>query len=87
MRKTTIEPGKIYHVFNRGNERNNIFFEQENYLFFLRRHTLERGLDNYLSLSQAMERGFNPPCYFDAEDSTKEKQGEYLQRVDHCKKG
>jgi putative transposase len=29
--------GKIYHVYNRGNNRQNIFFERENYLFFLKK--------------------------------------------------
>lgn len=29
--------GEYYHVYNRGNNRQPIFFERENYLFFLRR--------------------------------------------------
>ncbi|UII22831.1 transposase [Fulvivirga ligni] len=29
--------GNIFHVFNRGNDRQNIFFQEENYLFFLRK--------------------------------------------------
>ena len=29
--------GEYYHLYNRGNNRQNIFFERENYLFFLRR--------------------------------------------------
>jgi len=29
--------GKIYHVYNRGNNRQKIFFERENYLFFLKK--------------------------------------------------
>jgi REP element-mobilizing transposase RayT len=37
MRKTVFEPGKFYHIYNRGNEKRDIFFERENYLFFLRR--------------------------------------------------
>ena len=28
---------EYYHIYNRGNNRQNIFFERENYLFFLRR--------------------------------------------------
>ena len=36
-RKEKIYPGYIYHILNRGNEKQNIFFERENYLFFLRR--------------------------------------------------
>lgn len=30
-------PGQVYHVFNRGNNRGQVFFEDENYLFFLRK--------------------------------------------------
>jgi len=41
-RKTTFLPGHYYHLYNRGSNRQNIFFERENYLFFLRqfRHYL-----------------------------------------------
>jgi len=45
MRKTPFEPGRFYHVFNRGNEKKNIFFERENYLFFLRR--LKAGVEKW----------------------------------------
>ncbi|WP_205944032.1 hypothetical protein [Pedobacter xixiisoli] len=31
------EEGKCYHIYNRGNNKENIFFEEENYLFFLDR--------------------------------------------------
>ncbi|MNK00040.1 Transposase IS200 like protein [compost metagenome] len=31
------EEGKYYHIYNRGNNKENIFFEEENYLFFLDR--------------------------------------------------
>lgn len=37
MRRVIFEPGMFYHVFNRGNEKREIFFEAENYRFFLRR--------------------------------------------------
>jgi len=35
------QTGHFYHVYNRGNNRQNIFFERDNYLYFLRliRHT------------------------------------------------
>lgn len=36
-RKTEFLPGQYYHLYNRGNNRDKIFFERENYLFFLRR--------------------------------------------------
>jgi len=33
--------GKIYHVYNRGNNRQKIFFERENYLFFLKKMRIQ----------------------------------------------
>lgn len=41
--KGTLEPGCFYHIYNRGNNRENIFYNNENYKFFLRRY------DEYLS--------------------------------------
>jgi putative transposase len=38
-----LEEGKLYHIFNRGNNGDNLFYTNENYRFFLRR------LDEYLS--------------------------------------
>ncbi len=35
-RAIAFEPGNVYHLYNRGNNRQNIFFERENYLHFLR---------------------------------------------------
>ncbi len=32
-----FEPGEIYHVYNRGNNSQNIFFERINYLYFLKK--------------------------------------------------
>lgn len=29
------EEGKYYHIYNRGNNKENIFFDIENYFFFL----------------------------------------------------
>ena len=37
-------PGRYYHVYNRGNNSENIFYEEENYSFFLRQY------DKYLSV-------------------------------------
>ena len=37
MKNEGIYPGNIYHVLNRGNEQQDIFFDRENYMFFLRR--------------------------------------------------
>jgi len=36
-RQVPLIAGQFYHVFNRGNNRGDIFFERDNYLFFLRR--------------------------------------------------
>jgi REP element-mobilizing transposase RayT len=36
-REIKFYAGEYYHIYNRGNSRQNIFFERENYLFFLRR--------------------------------------------------
>jgi putative transposase len=38
-----LEPGKYYHVYNRGNNRDNIFYSDENYRYFLSKY------DKYLS--------------------------------------
>ena len=35
-RKESFYPGAYYHLYNRGVNREKIFFERENYLFFLR---------------------------------------------------
>ncbi len=46
-RDLTFQPEHYYHLYNRGNDRNPIFFERENYLHFLRlvrRHLLEQTL-------------------------------------------
>jgi putative transposase len=35
IRQTIFQPGNYYHIYNRGNNRQTIFFERNNYLFFL----------------------------------------------------
>ena len=35
-RQTPFAPGLYYHIYNRGNNRQSIFFQPENYLYFLR---------------------------------------------------
>ncbi|MDD1427688.1 transposase [Dolichospermum sp. ST_sed9] len=35
-RQTNLQIGNFYHVYNRGNNRQTIFFERENYIYFLR---------------------------------------------------
>lgn len=34
-RKIPFSAGNVYHIYNRGNNRASIFFERENYLYFL----------------------------------------------------
>jgi putative transposase len=44
MEQDYFEPGYFYHVFNRGNNYENIFKEERNYFFFLmlmRKHILQ----------------------------------------------
>jgi putative transposase len=36
QRRTPLQTGNFYHVYNRGNNRSSIFFERENYVYFLR---------------------------------------------------
>lgn len=33
-----LEPGGTYHLFNRGNNRENLFYSQENYQYFLKKY-------------------------------------------------
>ncbi|HEY4690231.1 MAG TPA: transposase [Anaerolineae bacterium] len=51
-REVPLVAGECYHVYNRGHNRQDIFFEEENYLFFLRR--LKRYLDAPLKTSEAL---------------------------------
>jgi len=47
-RDLTFQPDHCYHLYNRGNDRQSIFFERENYLHFLRlvrQHLIEQTLD------------------------------------------
>jgi REP element-mobilizing transposase RayT len=40
---TALRPGQYYHIYNRGNNRENLFYEERNYLYFLQlyaRYTL-----------------------------------------------
>ena len=47
-RHLTFQPDRYYHLYNRGNNRDRIFFERENSLHFLRlvrRHLTGHTLD------------------------------------------
>ena len=47
-REVIFETGNYYHVYNRGNNRQLIFFERDNYVYFLRKlrtHLIHRGVD------------------------------------------
>lgn len=43
-----MEEGKVYHVFNRGNNKENIFKEWKNYYYFLR--LFKKYLDDYVEV-------------------------------------
>jgi REP element-mobilizing transposase RayT len=36
MYRGALQPGKYYHIYNRGNNRENLFIEERNYPYFLR---------------------------------------------------
>ena len=36
-RNVELAPGEYYHIFNRGNNKQPIFFERDNYLYLLRK--------------------------------------------------
>ncbi len=38
-----LEPGKYYHIYNRGNNRENIFKEDRNYAYFLKLYVFHVG--------------------------------------------
>jgi putative transposase len=47
-RKLTFRSGCYYHLYNRGHNRQNIFFDRQNYLYFLRQlrcHLVEQNID------------------------------------------
>jgi putative transposase len=47
-RRIPLQAGNFYHIYNRGNNRQNIFFEYENYIHFLRlmrKHLVTKGVD------------------------------------------
>jgi REP element-mobilizing transposase RayT len=46
--KTPIEPGKVYHIYNRGNNYQNVFFKPSNYLLFLEK--MAKYLADYCSI-------------------------------------
>ncbi len=37
MKLEPIEPGYTYHIYNRGNNKQDVFFEERNYKFFMRK--------------------------------------------------
>jgi putative transposase len=47
-RKNSLQVGNFYHIYNRGNDRQIIFFDRENYIYFLRltrEHLIGNGID------------------------------------------
>jgi REP element-mobilizing transposase RayT len=48
QRRIPLQIGNFYHIYNRGNNHQAIFFERENYLYFLRlvrQHLTSNGVD------------------------------------------
>jgi len=48
QRRIPLQIGNFYHIYNRGNNHQTIFFERENYLYFLRlvrQHLTSNGVD------------------------------------------
>lgn len=48
QRRIPLETGNFYHIYNRGNNRQIIFFERENYIYFLRlirEHLIKNSVD------------------------------------------
>jgi putative transposase len=48
QRRIPLETGNFYHVYNRGNNRQIIFFERDNYIYFLRlirEHLIKNSVD------------------------------------------
>ena len=48
IRRTRFKSNNYYHIYNRGNNRQKIFFERDNYLYFLtklREHLIENELE------------------------------------------
>jgi putative transposase len=43
-----LETGKTYHLYNRGNNRENLFYKKENYHYFIRQ--FDKYLSNYLDV-------------------------------------
>ncbi len=47
-RQTPLQAENFYHIYNRGNNRQNIFFDRENYIYFLRlmkKYLVVNGID------------------------------------------
>nr|WP_225226008.1 hypothetical protein [Komarekiella delphini-convector] len=48
QRRIPLQAGNFYHVYNRGNNRQTIFFERENYVYFLcllKKHLITNAVD------------------------------------------
>ncbi|GHT10354.1 hypothetical protein FACS189432_06850 [Bacteroidia bacterium] len=43
-----LEEGKFYHIYNQGNNHENIFYNDKNYIYFMQK--LDRYLSDYLEI-------------------------------------
>jgi REP element-mobilizing transposase RayT len=57
-RKVLIKNNNYYHIYNRGNNRNDIFFEEKNYVFLLKR--IE---ENFIKIAELNAFCFMPNHY------------------------
>jgi putative transposase len=68
-----FSPGEFYHVYNRGNNHQPLFFSNRNYLFFLKKIR-----DQILPVARIISYCLMPNHFhfiiMTTEDSTKEKQ-------------
>jgi putative transposase len=61
----TFRAGQIYHVFNRGNQKQNIFVDESDYLNFLKRITIVLGqmTEHGLRIKPVPKEAFSILCY------------------------
>lgn len=55
----TLEPGKYFHIYNRGNNRENLFLEERNYSYFLELYFRHAGVVSDLYVYCLMKNHFH----------------------------
>ena len=74
MKQQPFEQGKYYHIFNRGNNRENIFKTSENYIFFTQ--LMKKHLVDYIDIFAycLLPNHFHILCRFKTQHETIEKK-------------